>query len=312
MKTLNANNSIRQAANRRRGLTLVEILVAMAIIAILLSVLVVSSKAVLRSQSRNDAQQEIMMIAAAIDKYATFWPAWEIADNNGRLVKVADRGWPDYLPARLFDTVSSQPAYVIDAMDNFNVPGFGERYALDVQAQGTINANSGLIESNGQADMLTFGSVLNGNICLAYGLTTKTGKGPYLVLDDDNAMLRDVVSNVPAYASSALPQPITGIANNLHANSAPGRKLMLVDAWGTPYRYFWVCRNMNTPSGFAPVGDGDVNNPGIPNSLTGFHRAVGYVLESAGPDRKFGNRWWPNPTPEDRNEADDNIIVQRP
>lgn len=314
MNALTPNNTTHNAACRRtRGVTLVETLVVIAIISVLLGILVVSSKAVLRSQNRSDAKQEVMMIAAAIDKYATFWPAWEVTDINGRIVKIADRGWPDYLPARLFDTISSQPAFVIDPMDGFNAPGFGERFALDTNGEMTLGGvNSGLTETAGRDDQLSFGSVLNANICLAYALTSKTGKGPYLQIDDDNAMLREVASNVPAYASPVLPQPITTAANNLHLNSAPGTKLMLVDPWGTPYRYFWVTRNSNTPSGFAPIGDSNVNNIGGPDDVRRFHRAVGYVLESAGPDRKFGNRWWPSYLPADLNEADDNIIVQRP
>ena len=93
MNGLTDYNTTRNTADRRRGLTLAEILVAIAIVSVLLGILVVSSRAVLRSQNRSDAKQEIMMIAAAIDKYATYWPAWEGTNNNGNVVKLADRGW---------------------------------------------------------------------------------------------------------------------------------------------------------------------------------------------------------------------------
>lgn len=298
---------------RRRGVTLAEILVAIAIISVLLGILIVSGRAVLRSQKRSDAMQEIQMVAAAIDKYATYWPAWEIANNNGNPVKVADRGWPDYIPARLFDASTGQSAFNVDQTGRFNDPANpGFYYAVDDRVSVGF---SGLLEMVGQADRLIEGSVLNGNICLAYALTSKTGKGPYLAIDDDDAMLNDVANAVPTY-SPTYPRPATGSATALHGTSAAGRKLMLVDAWGTPYRYFWVFRKNGTPSGFAPVAVADVNQasnaPGAANNDLVFHKAVGYVLESAGPDRKFGNRWIVNPMQADIDEAADNIIIQRP
>ncbi|MCB9855122.1 MAG: prepilin-type N-terminal cleavage/methylation domain-containing protein [Phycisphaerales bacterium] len=303
----------RNTARRRRGVTLVEILVAMAIIAILLSLLIVSGRAVYRSQNRSDAQQEVMMIAAAIDKYANFWPAWEIADNNGRLVKVADRGWPDYIPPRLFDASTATSAFNVDQTGRFNSPANpGFVFALDSRA---VVGFSGLIEAPGDADRLIEGNVLNANICLAYALTSKTGKGPYLEIDDSSAILRDVVESVPTY-SPTFPRPATGVATALHARSDAGHKLMLVDPWGTPYRYFWVYRKYGTASGFGPVAVANINladdSPAAANNDAVFHRAVGYVLESAGPDRKFGNRWIINPTQADIDEAADNLVVQRP
>ncbi|HPF39811.1 MAG TPA: type II secretion system protein [Phycisphaerae bacterium] len=307
MKTLIANNLAVSAADRRRGFTLAEIVIAMAIMAVLVGVLAISANAVFRSQNRSDAQQEIAMLAAAIDKYANFWPAWEVLDNNGALVRIADRGWPDYIPARLFDANGAASAYLVDASGRFNSPATpGFYYAVDDRAGVGF---SGLIDAMGNgADRLIEGNVLNGNICLAYGLTTPTGKGPYLEVDDNRALLRDVASQVPSY-DSAFPRPAVGATTNLHAVNAVGSKLMLVDPWGTPYRYFWVYRELNTPSGFAPVAVADVN---ITTGVNQFHRAVGYVLESAGPDRKFGNRWATYATQLDANEAADNLIVQRP
>lgn len=312
MNGLRDYNTTRNTAGRRRGLTLAEILVAIAIVSILLGILVVSSKAVLRSQDRSDAKQEMMMIAAAIDKYATFWPAWQLTDNSGNLVKIADRGWPDYMPARLFDSSTAQSGFLTDQTGRFNSPSVpGLLYAVDSRGETYVPAESGLVEAPGRPDQVIEGTVLNANICLAYALTSKTGEGPYLVIDDDKAILRDVAENVPTY-SPTFPRPRTGAATNLHAASPVGRKLMLVDPWGTPYRYFWVFRCTVTPSGFAPVGDGRINNTGGPNELDVFHRAVGYVLESAGPDRKFGNRWLPSPQQADIDDAADNIIIQRP
>ncbi|MCA9256813.1 MAG: type II secretion system protein [Phycisphaerales bacterium] len=306
MKTLIANNLAVSAADRRRGFTLAEIVVAVAIISVLLGILAISANAVFRSQNRSDAQQEMTMIAAAIDKYANYWPAWEVLDNNGALVRIADRGWPDYIPARLFDANGASSAYQVDFSGRFNNPATpGFFYAVDDRAAVGF---SGLIESPGVEDRLIEGNVLNGNICLAYGLTTPTGKGPYLRVDDGGALLRDVANEIATYAPS-FPTPAAGASTNLHANSAVGRKLMLVDPWGTPYRYFWVYREMNTPSGFAPVSVANVN---ITTGANTFHRAVGYVLESAGPDRKFGNRWATYATQLDANEAADNLIIQRP
>ncbi len=298
MNALTINNTTSGIARRRRGLTLVEVMVAMAIIAILLSILVVSGRAVLRSQNRSDANQEIQMIAAAIDKYANFWPAWEIADMNGNLVKVADRGWPDYLPGRLFD---ASMAFLPESAGTFNSVANGFTFNVD----NSVGLSSGLLRTPGQIDQIVEGNVLNANICLTYALTAKTGQGPYLVVDDSGAIIREVSNSIPVN-TAGMPQPRTNADNNLHAASIAGRKMMLVDPWGTPYRYFWVHRDNTTPSGLSPVVNGSINMP------QQFRRAVGYVLESAGPDRKFGDRWTNNTNVMDANEAADNLIIQRP
>ena len=44
-------------------------------------------------------------------------------------------------------------------------------------------------------------------------------------------------------------------------------------------------------------------------SNANFRKAVGFVLESAGPDKKFGNVWKLNPTQYERNVAEDNVIT---
>lgn len=289
-----------------RGTTLAELLVAIAILSVLLGIVVVAGRAVYNSQNRSSANQQIAAIAAAIDKYATYWPAWELTDNFGAKYKVADRGWPDYLPGRLFFTGFPNSPYLLDVSGRFNNQATGyEFFVADLNGSGF---RSGIVESAGQPDRVIEGDVLDANMCLAYALTAKVGDGPYLNIDDDGALFKKAANEVATVASQ-YPQTNINAANNLHASNPAGDKLMLVDPWGTPYRYFWVYRDDTTYSGFAPVSNGVITN-------AAFRTAVGYVLESAGPDRKFGNRWI-NPANladpvRENNEAADNLVVQRP
>lgn len=296
-----------------RGMTLAEVLVVIVIVSVLIGVFVIGGRAVYNAQNRSSAMQQINLIAAAIDKYASYWPAWTVRDAFGREVKLAERGWPDYLPGRLFATGFPNSPYRADVTGRFNDPVDGWFFVVADNAG--YGNGSGIIEQ-ADGDQVVEGDVLNANICLAYGLTAAVGDGPYLVIDDNKAVLADVAGQVPTM-SPQYPEPNETATTNLHAISTAGRKLMLVDPWGTPYRYFWVYRAESTlpdgtpatPSGLAPVWTGNIG-------AAEFRTAVGYVLESAGPDRKFGNRWVDPANLADPirelDEAADNLVIQRP
>lgn len=280
--TENFSNLVR--TRRRPGLTLVEVLVVFGILAVLFGALIVGGRSMAATGNRNAAKQQIAQLAVAIDRYAGFWPRWEIA---GQIV--ADRGWPDYSPWRLFASVNNGGPYV--ELANFN----------DDPAFAVAGAGSGIIEDNNSVggldyDRVVIGDVLTSNVCLAYSLTQPRGKGPYLEINDAGAMLKPVQDVDSTINNPALPE---------HTQSQIAeRAMLLVDPWGMPYRYFWYFRDANALRGVLPVPTAD---PADPN----FRRAEGFVLESAGPDRRFGNVWRTgitNLSDPDLLEAEDNII----
>jgi len=86
-------------------------------------------------------------------------------------------------------------------------------------------------------------------------------------------------------------------------------------------RYFWVYRTNvpNHPTGWAAVvnptnGQASRNYQGVftrPDGtvLMNPPMAEGVVVESAGPDRRFGNIWWDTQARENEADAKDNIWV---
>ena len=61
--------------------------------------------------------------------------------------------------------------------------------------------------------------------------------------------------------------------------------------------------------GNAIFGYGHINDPRFDQSSNRPKKAVGYVLESAGPDKRFGNIWQRSPSLRDMERAEDNLIV---
>ncbi len=267
-----------QSWHGHRGLTLVEMLVGIAIFSVLVGAIIIGARAMYGSQRADAARQQLALLSSAIDRYASFWPQWKVGSTVA-----AERGWPDYIPGRLFvagaDSYESQP---FNGDFNYIISGAGS---------GVLEDPTGETEDKVQAG----GDVLGGNICLAYSLLSATGKGPYLQVDDDQALLKDISAVDGSAAFPLLPaRTAAGMAR---------RKLALVDPWGTPYRYFWVYRDQSAYQGFMPITTADTGD-------SEFHLAEGFVLESAGPDRKFGNIWKYNPTLEEVVRAKDNILRQ--
>jgi type II secretory pathway pseudopilin PulG len=264
-------STLSSGAYRRGGLTMIELLVAIGIMVVVGGLVLVTSRIISGSQARSSARQQIALIAAAIDGYAGFWPKWQVTDNAGQRLLIADRGWPDYVPGRLF------------AAPPFNViPGFN----TDV----LFNVTDGIARSSIGEDRVRSGDVLAANASLVYSLTAAVGDGPFLKLDDDKALLRDVAQVDESIADPLLPAPI-------------GRRAqILVDPWNTPYRYFWVYREPTAHKGYLPIPTADAFD-------VNFRRATGYVLESAGPDQRFGNVWQIGPTQQQINDADDNLTI---
>lgn len=275
---------------RRRGWTLAEILVATTILLVIAGGVTLSGRAVLGSRRVATARAQLALISTAIDRYASFWPAWKIGS-----ITVADKGWPDFVPGRVF-AACSLGVGVFE-----NVAGFNDS-----------------VDLAGPDWLINDMAVLQSNTCLAYQLLSASGKGPYL-RDRQGAGLATGGDFVAGGANVLYP----GFDANCVAAGGTARSAeVVVDPWGTPIRYFWVYRDASRTAhrGYLPVDFGpllnDSSNFGVHNaryqqfadsSATQF--AAGYVLESAGPDKKFGNLWKINPTETELTEAEDNLMI---
>ncbi|MFQ5429031.1 MAG: type II secretion system protein [Phycisphaerae bacterium] len=264
----------------RGGFTLAEMLVSIGILALLVGILIVGAKAIFASQARSSARQQMVLIASAIDRYATFWPKWEAGG-----VAVSRRGWPDHIAGRLFDATRFS-----------TIPQFNDDVSFDPATD-----------------------AFNANMCLTYALTASAGQGPYLTLDDDRALIKDVREVFPSITNPLLPAKL--------GQTAARRAYALVDPWGTPYRYFWIYRDSETNAGqrafrgVLPVdygafqsgtGPGGVGAPEMRQPDGSLKLAVGFVLESAGPDRQFGNVWKVSPSTAEIDAAEDNLVTKLP
>jgi hypothetical protein len=156
-------------------------------------------------------------------------------------------------------------------------------------------------------DYVGSGDVLGGNVCLAYALTATAGHGPYLS-PDDTTILKDVLDpglmdafNRTGDAAAIRLNPL--LPAWLNATSAARRAQVLVDPWGTTYRYFWIYRDASAYSGFLPV-------PTALLTSLALRPAEGFVLESAGPDKRFGNVWKPSPSAPEIADAADNLTIK--
>lgn len=287
----------------RGGFTMLELMVAIAIIVALVSLVVLGARAAHNYSRNSNAKQQIKLIANAIDAYASFWPRWTVGN-----VVVADKGWPDFCPGRLFASTANGGPFPPDP-GGFNV---SVTYDND-------GGNSG-ISYNASGDMvLVEGDVEYSAECLVYALSSSSGKGPY-IKDEMKGELQTT-------HETELYPTMSGTDNRPRGE--------YVDPWGTPYRYFWVYRDPNGPQGggkgLLPVNyaafrpgalPGGVNTSGV----TGFYftsptgqvlpkTAIGYVLESAGPDKRFGNVWKAHPNPMDPvskkeiEDAADNLMI---
>jgi type II secretory pathway pseudopilin PulG len=277
-------------SKKRRAWTLVEMLTSVGIMITLAGLLLVGARSVQSARMKTRCTQQLALIASAIDDYAAFWPAWKAGG-----VMIAEKGLPDFIPGRLF---LSPPFDSIVAYNNDILFDVTDLYYGGVTPP-TINGLS---------------DVCNANTCLSAALISQTGKGPYLS-ETEGTGLTQVSKLDPGVSDSHYPS---------QSIAAMGREVF-VDPWGTPLRYFWVYRDA-APSpgprahrGLLPVdygalvagpGGGGVDNPAFRQTTGNLPKtAVGFVLESAGPDKKFGNLWRVSPTQQDILDAEDNSVI---
>jgi type II secretory pathway pseudopilin PulG len=285
----------RSTRSRRPAWSLAEILVTTGIIGVLGGALVVGSRVVSASRKTASAKLQLRLIAEAADRYAEYWPKWKIGS-----VTIADKGWPDAFPGRVFATCNSTFGPFEEVM-NFND-------TIDLSTPADWIAQSG--------------HIVNSNVCLAYQLRASAGNGPFigeprgvnLVTSETVVGVGSPAVLVPSFDTSCVP-----------SGGAAKPAEVFLDPWGTPLRYFWVYRDATRTShrGFLPVDFAPLANDssayGVfnmafnqPAAATATQVASGYVLESAGPDKKFGNVWKINPSVQEIADADDNPVVMHP
>lgn len=286
-RTVHPVRSIGSGRPARRGLTMAELLVALAIVVVLFTLLIVSSRSARNAARIAEAQAQIRLTAAALDRYAADWPRW-----NGPVF--ADRGWPHWNPWAAFPI----DAALFPPVLYNNVPGFNDAPGRRIDL-----SNDDVRDSAGNFPGRD--DVIRVNECLMAALTSRARGTPYLT-ETELAQIRTPDTSV----SYPLPTP----------GGAPVARRRMLDPWGNPIRYLWVTRDsVGGPgasaqtSGWLAITSADPNDfPANPtNPVDPFYfDAQGYVLESAGPDGLFGNVWKRNPTAVELEHAADNLVVR--
>lgn len=271
---------IRRSMRRAAGFTLVELLVAITIVVLLTGIVVMTGRSIHKGMANTQAKTQIALLADAINKYSAAWPAWK--DAAGR--PLAQRGWPHWSPTHLFPTSGLQP-YSGEA--GFNDPG-----GLLIVEPRVIGDDD---STNGRGDVEVIGETL------AYQLTSAARGAPVLA-DPQGALVK---SHDPTSGPTKLYPRLAS-----ETSAQPRREL--VDPWGTIYRYAWLARDSQTPKGWRAITSSDTTRTANDASTGGpqFAVAEAVVLESAGPDGKFGNIWKRNASPTDIADAEDNESVK--
>jgi type II secretory pathway pseudopilin PulG len=260
---------------RRRGLSVPEVLVAIGVVLVLASILLVGTRGVRRSLRMTLAQTQLALLAEAMDRYAQAWPAW-CCYNFGQ--PTSDRGWPHWNAWAAFPTAAPDD---YTAESGFNDPiEMAHRDLTDDDAGGWDDLHAA-------------------NETLAYALTAPTLTGERLVREQDVSFDASNLQRIYPRRSAA-------------QSSTPRRRLY--DPWGTPFRYLWVVRDTHAHKGWRAITSADpADRPaGLdpPPADPFFWKAEGFVLESAGPDGRFGNVWKRNPTSDEIRHAEDNLTIQ--
>lgn len=275
-----SEQSLASASARSRGMTLPELLVSVAILLLIFSLVFLTARTVLGSSRRTRAQAQLQLLAAAIDRYAAAWPVWRDAVGN----PVADKAWPHWSSWALFPV----PPY------DYSSPNCGMSNPLPPNPS-PVSVPSDDDVSNASGQFTGRDDVERSSACLAYSLFTPA-MGQSIMKDDAGVFTAVAEKEYPALGGRTTALRVT------------------LDPWGHPVRYLWVIRDADpaNTSGWKAISCADPTTAGVsdPNTDPFFARAQGYVLESAGPDGRFGYRWKRNATAQELLDAEDNLVVQ--
>ena len=232
-----------------RGMTLVEVMAAVAIVVVLLGVAVVATRKVIDSAKKSSAQTAMRLMASAIEEYSRFWPA-----PKGR----AAAGFPEWDFGRLWGITENA-----DQRDSGKT--------MQEQVADQARRDDPAFFANGDH----WDRPSESNECLAYGLLAEVGGGPYL----RNPPSGLVVVVLNASGGSQMLDRLSSVrgAGTIPSNATGQPVRRLVDPWGTPYLYQWL-DGQDRP---IPLNPDDPNDYGV--------YAARYRLISAGPDGMFGN-----------------------
>ncbi len=267
------------ASDRRltRGLTLVEVLVTVGIILVLFTLMVVSTRAIQASARQSRAAAQVRLIAEAVEAYAEAWTVWRLSAGQ----PVADRAWPHWSAWAQFPS----PPYVFPPPSpNCPMVNAPWQNVADDDATDAVGLPTGRQDVESSA------------ACLAYALLTPA-MGKTLMPEAESAFPIKDGCAYPALAPATTASPLR----------------LVLDAWGAPVRYFWVARDADSYSGWRMITSADPNDaqsPAIGPPDPFFAVAQGFVLESAGPDGRFGNVWKRGPSQSEVDAAADNVTVR--
>lgn len=260
------------------GVTMVEVLTAVGILIVLMTLLIVSSRSARSAARRAQAESQVKLLASAVERYAQVWPEW----YEVPVTPSSDRGWPHWSGRWVFDPVPPPSATAYLPQAGFNDINARRRNVADDDDVDSAGNYVGRDDVEMSADVL------------AYALTASALGGPFL--KDESGLFR------PDPSKRTLP------AQSPAAGGKP--RLQLRDPWGNPYRYFWVARDAQSAAGWRVITSSDPGDPGDPNADPFCARANGFVIESAGPDGRFGNVWYRTPTAQQLEDAKDNLVVK--
>lgn len=256
-----------QSALTRRGLTLIEIMVVVGIIAILVAIFVPVAQSVAATAKTQAARGAIASIEAALASYTQFWKPLSPGQQGWKaLATVAGRARNERSPL----TVPGLPPLTFGVNDDVVWDAFGSRPARVVPHPDNGGLWLGNQFNGTPLDNPPLGAGFQANQCLAWALTAQVGDGPFF-RDTGGQTLKTGAYKDPVTDED----PAPGVGHPLYPNprtDIPTPKVTLVDPWGRPYLYGWEVE----------VGDD-------PGKKAKFRKAW---IASMGPDRDFDPATW--------------------
>jgi prepilin-type N-terminal cleavage/methylation domain-containing protein len=258
----------------RRGFTMVEIMVVMAIIVVLIGLLIVAASGARQAAMASTTGSRLTALSQATTRFETdagYLPP--LLDNDRAGIdglepnrKTRASGYPDYLATMQRRYSYTSPAeYLLgygtaaeDGQDGFGIRRPGEDGFWNASWNDGVNSDQGL---------------QTGRFELRERKPSRSGQqgtviGPYLELDDPNmlgALGWDLDSQADPEGRGAWDGSIAPATNQpvVYFPGDPGYSedapKVIVDAWGTPIRYYRVNHPAGSPSirypaGYEPVG----------------------------------------------------------
>lgn len=241
----------------RRAFTLVEILVAMGIIVILISLLVVAAGGARTGAMRSTTDMRLDALAQAVSRFEQdtgYLPPLLDNDRAGvqglEPTRIMDGQFPKYLAIMQGRYSYTSPAeYLLGygTVDEDGVDGYGMRHPGE---DGWWNASfndDGELGRPELADRRPDLGVVSGNVDTHRGQVI----GPYLEVDDPS-MVASLGWDASAGTWDGSIDPATGQpvayqpgTEGYHRNAPK----VIVDAWGTPIRYYRINHPPGNPGG---------------------------------------------------------------